>query len=189
MCKHRVGILFRVVAGIALVLGSLVADGVSLLLGNPHDLLVACQDHGLLLGIGDDGIRLLLRTLDGLLLLLDDAACLLELRREDTADIVDDLVDVVRIPDLAAATTGKGSLRLRDKLFKLIEQAFGFLTWLHSRLLSGHTRGNMPLLASLHIPYQNTASCGLRASACLCKMLFQGTGDARRHEQIHIRTK
>ena len=91
---------------VALVLRGLVADGVGLLLGQADDLLVAGEDHRLLLGVGDDGACLLLGAVERLLLLLDDAARVGELLREHAANLVQDLVDVLGVDDLLLAAAG-----------------------------------------------------------------------------------
>ena len=112
MRKHGVSVLLGVVAGVALVLGRLVLDAVGLLLGKSDDLLVTRKNHGLLLGIGDDAVCLLLRTVERLLLLLEDAAGILELLREDPANLVENLVHVLGVDDLLLAAAGKRGLRL-----------------------------------------------------------------------------
>ena len=136
MGQDRVGVLLRVVAGVALVLVGLVADGVGLLLGKADDLLVTGEDHGLLLGVGDDGVGLLLGAVQGLLLLLDDATGGLELVREDAAHLVQDLVEVIDLDDLPAGTTGEGALGLLEQLLHLVDELGDLCTWLHPGLLS-----------------------------------------------------
>ena len=108
MRQDRVGILFGVVAGVALVTGGLIADIIGLLLGKAHDLLVAGKDHGLLLSVGNDAVGLLLGIVEALLLFLHDAAGIEELLREDPADLVDDLKDILRIDDLLLRSSSRG---------------------------------------------------------------------------------
>ena len=112
MRKHGVRVLLGVVAGVALVLGRLVLDAVGLLLGETDNLLVTRKDHSLLLGIGNDAVCLLLRTIERLLLLLEDAARILELLWEDPADLVENLVHVLCVDNLLLAAAGKRGLRL-----------------------------------------------------------------------------
>ena len=139
--EDGVCVLLGVVAGVALVLGRLVADGVGLLLREAHDLLVACEDHGLLLGVRDDGARLLLGALERLLLLFEDAAGVRELLREHAADLVKDLVDVLGVHDLLLAAAGQGRLGLGHDLLELVDEALDFLSRLHPGLLSKDAAG------------------------------------------------
>ena len=74
--------------------------------------MVAGEDHSLLLGVGNDAVGLLLGAVKRLLLLLEDATGILELLREDPADLVENLVHVLSVDDLLLATTGERGLRL-----------------------------------------------------------------------------
>ena len=136
MREHRVGVLLRVVAGVALVLLRLVADVLRLLVGETYDLLVARDDHRLLLGVRDDGVGLLLGAVEGLALLLDDTARVLELLREGPADLVENPVDLLSVDDLLLAPAAERRLGLDHDLLELVDQALYLLTWLHPGLLS-----------------------------------------------------
>lgn len=98
--EHALGVVVDVIAQVSLVLGGLVANLLGLLVGEADDLLVASEDHGLLLGVCHDGVCRLVSVGEDLFLLLHDAASGVELLGEDVANLVEEVVDGVGVNDL-----------------------------------------------------------------------------------------
>ena len=136
MSQNGIGILLSVIASISLILICLVPDSVSLLLCETDHLLITGQNHCLLLCISNDGLGLCTCPIERLVLFLDNATSGCKLLREDTANLVQKLVEILGINNLLLSAVHKGRFCLTDKLLKLRYEALDFFTWLHPGLLS-----------------------------------------------------
>ena len=128
MREDLLRIILSGVTGLALILVGTIADIVGLLLGQTHDLLLRGDGERLLLGIGDDGVRLGGSACEQLLALLDDAAGLLPLLRIAHANLIEDVEEHVCLDNLLLRALAERRACLLDNALELIDQALDALT-------------------------------------------------------------
>ena len=91
MTEHLVGVVFRAGARLTLKLAGIGQDGVGLLLGDAHDLLLGGDGHRLAARIFDHAVCFGFRIIEKALTFAHNLARLCEFARERVADLVDDL--------------------------------------------------------------------------------------------------
>lgn len=91
VAEDLVGVVLGAGAGLALQLAGIGQDGIGLLLGDAHDLLLGGDGHGLGARVFDHAVGLGLGVVEQALALADDLSGLGELARERVADLVHDL--------------------------------------------------------------------------------------------------
>ncbi len=121
MPEHLVGVVLGAGTRLALQLAGVGQDGVGLLLGDAHDLLLAGDRDGLATGILDHTIGLHLGIVQKALALAHNLASLRELGGEQVANLVH---DVERSGDvhLAQVALAEDGLRVLEKNRELLEQ-------------------------------------------------------------------
>ena len=122
MPEHLIGIILCTGARLALQLAGIGHDGLCLLLGDAHDLLLGGDGHRLAARILDEAVRLILRILQERLALAHDLASLSELSWEDVADLIHDLEGSgdVHLPHVAFA---ENRLRVFQQYGQLFEKS------------------------------------------------------------------
>ncbi len=121
MPEHLVGVVLGAGAGLALQLAGIGQNGVGLLLGDAHDLLLGGDGDGLAAGILDHAVGLDLGVVQKALALAHDLAGLGELRREQIANLVHDVEGGGDI-DLAKVVLAEDRLRVLQEDRELFEQ-------------------------------------------------------------------